>query len=162
MTLLCFQRVKWTTLQCQCGYIKWRYLHVPSNFLKSVCAENFFWTAFYLSSSEFGMMCMKYVQKRFWREYHMRAPSFLLYVCPWPVCTRTSAHLRGNIACVIVAWPIQFHSMLMILYVMNCCLKIVTVALMLIWSIIFLLLIQWQCSWWYCLSTLLLFQSHRG
>jgi len=68
----------------------------PLNF--SICAENFFVLQFYQKSSEFGMMCMKYVQKTFLEGTFMHAPSFL--VCArLMTCARTHARtqVRGYI-----------------------------------------------------------------
>ena len=66
--------------------------NVPSNFVKYVCALNFFCATFYLNSSEFGMTCMIYAQKHFWKEH-------LYYMCSKFSCVRSSHHLqlRGNI-----------------------------------------------------------------
>jgi len=71
--------------------------NVPSNFLKSVCAQHFFCAALYLNSSEFGMTCMKYVQKHIWKELLCVLQVFLCSLVSQSVCARTRAQLRGNI-----------------------------------------------------------------
>src|SRR6218665_1408464 len=71
--------------------------NVSSNFLKSLCAQNFFCATFYLNSSKFGMTCMKYVEKHFWRKNLCVLQVFLCTLVSRPVCDHTCAHLRGNI-----------------------------------------------------------------
>src|SRR6218665_1954324 len=44
-------------------------INVPSNFSKSVCAENFFCATFFQDSSVYGTTCMKYVQNHFGKEH---------------------------------------------------------------------------------------------
>src|SRR6218665_261853 len=78
-----------------------RYRHkkalVLSNFSKSVCAYNFSCATFYKDSSEFGMTCMKYVQKPFCKKHLYALQVFLCALVSRPVCARTRAQPRGNI-----------------------------------------------------------------
>ena len=62
--------------------------NVPSNLLKSVCAENFFCATFYLNSSDCGMMCMKMWKKHFWRDHLCALQVFLCALISRPVCIR--------------------------------------------------------------------------
>jgi len=67
--------------------------NVPSNFLKSVCAQNFLCATFYQHSSIFKTPCMKYV--------HLCLCALQIFLCAFisrPVRALTRAQLRGNIA----------------------------------------------------------------
>jgi len=61
--------------------------NVPSNFLKSVCTQNFLCGTFYYKSSILRTTCMKYVRKTFFKGKFMCSPSLL--VCAHPTtCVR--------------------------------------------------------------------------
>jgi len=70
--------------------------NVSSNFLKSVCTENFFCATFYQNSSEFAMTCMIYVHRHFLKENWCALQFFLCALVSQLVCVRTQP--RGNIA----------------------------------------------------------------
>src|SRR6218665_3705871 len=82
------------TTQCNCGKAaNFLMTNVPSNFLKSVYVWykiSIFCAKLNLKSAEFEMMCMKYVQKHFWREHLCALKVFLC-----ALVSRTQ--LRGNI-----------------------------------------------------------------
>ena len=66
--------------------------NVNSNFLKSVHKIS------YSNLSEFGMTCMKMCQKVFVGNLLCALQVFLLALVSRPVCARTCAQLRKNIA----------------------------------------------------------------
>ena len=62
---------------------------VPSDYLKSVCAKSFFCATFYLTSSEFGLTCMKYMEKNIFEgNIYVRSQVFL--------CVRSSHDLCAS------------------------------------------------------------------
>src|SRR6218665_1349267 len=73
-------------------------INVPSNFLKSLCAQHFLCTTFYQHSSIFRMPCLKYVQTHLLKGDLCALKVFLSALISRPVCTHTHAQLRGNIA----------------------------------------------------------------
>src|SRR6218665_562326 len=71
-------------------------INVPSNFLKSVCAQNFLCATSYPNSS-IGLprtTCMKYKQKK--GKLNVRSKIFSLRSSD-NLCAHTCAQLRGNI-----------------------------------------------------------------
>ena len=71
--------------------------NVPSNFLKSVCAQNFPCATFYQHLYIFRITFMKYAQKHFLKENLCALHIFLCAHVSRPVCARTRAQLRRNI-----------------------------------------------------------------
>ena len=71
--------------------------NIPSNFLKSVCAQNFLCATFYQHSSIFRTPCRKYAQTHCLKENLCVLQVFLYALISRPVCARTLAQLRGNI-----------------------------------------------------------------
>ena len=78
------------------------YAMFPSNFLKSLCAQNFLWATFYQHSSISRTPCRKYAQTHFLKENLRALQVFLCALSSRPVCARTRTQLRGNIATTVI------------------------------------------------------------
>jgi len=71
--------------------------NVPSNFLKSLCVQNFMCSTFFQHPSLFRTPYMKYVQTRFLQENLCVLQVFVCAFVSQPARARICAQLGGNI-----------------------------------------------------------------
>src|SRR6218665_1806259 len=81
--------------------------NVPSNFLKSVCTQNFLCATFYRHLSIFRMTCIKYVQNHFLKENLCALKIFLCALISRHVCT--CAQLRAGMCNLSLVPPLERH-----------------------------------------------------
>src|SRR6218665_416620 len=81
--------------------------NVPSNFLKSVSAQNFLCAIFYQHSSISRAPCMKYVQTHFKKEHFCALQHFLCVLTSRPVCAPTHVHSLEQCFPTCVPWHIS-------------------------------------------------------
>ena len=99
-----------------CSKLPFAVINVPSNFLKSVCAQNFLCATFYQHSYYLERHALNNVQNKFFKENSCALQVFLCALISRPVCACTRAQLRGNIGCDywFSIYPVFFYYFLLI------------------------------------------------